>query len=449
MAYEDSAYDQDPDASDNQQVVADPGDQAIPTQPQQIGGADSYIGGPGKSVMAQPHRALRNTAQAIIAYLHGDGAAPPQQVKQVEQSVDPQGSMDPNKRTVAGIQAAAEQGGPDAGFSFIQAHRQQYNAKQSFARAALNGGQGKPPDLNAAVNAANQAYYHVPNGEGVTFATNGQGVTATVNGGQHFQLSPQQFDQWLDIGGQGQFDKVYEGGAAKVLGSLGQAQGQQGQGDDQQGAIQDPNDIRPMASPNVAAQNPQKYRPTPAGYKSPDVPDAGFDPQTAERSRRMAPGDLGKQTQLSMTEEARQEGNQNKIDVEKEKGNTQRDIWGTRTKSNENIAGTRADAYVKAADLKSQAGRENARARLTQVAQTAQNVKLTQAARLLSGKILSNSVTPADEVQINSILKGASQSGGAPAGGGQQSQPQPGQTRQVGSMTYVRHNDGKWYPAGQ
>ena len=41
----------------------------------------------------------------------------------------------------------------------IQTNRNAYTAKQSLAYAALNGNQqtGKPPDLNAAIQAANQA----------------------------------------------------------------------------------------------------------------------------------------------------------------------------------------------------------------------------------------------------------------------------------------------------
>src|SRR5579859_3608693 len=59
--------------------------------------------------------------KAILSYLHGDGAADPNVVKQVEMQIDPQGQMDDAERHLRAIQAAHQQGGPEAAWSFVQA----------------------------------------------------------------------------------------------------------------------------------------------------------------------------------------------------------------------------------------------------------------------------------------------------------------------------------------
>jgi hypothetical protein len=179
-------------------------------------------------------------AKRIIQYLMGGDAAPPEVANKFAQGVKHEnpGISDDDANLIA-VHKAGEMGGPAAAWAMVQYNRQAYNAKQSFANAALNGVDGKAGDIHAATQAATQASTHILDGSHVTFMPEQGGVTAAVrlpgtSQRANYRLSPQAFSQWLNVGGEGQWDKVMEnGGAPAVLQKLAGAQRAKSQGDDE------------------------------------------------------------------------------------------------------------------------------------------------------------------------------------------------------------------------
>jgi hypothetical protein len=111
------------------------------------------------------------------------------------------------------------------------ANRLAYGNKAAFARTALQGTAQKPADLNAAIKAANQAQENLPDGSNVVFSNGANGTVvavASMPGSKktiQFNLSTQQFAQFLDVGEDGQFDKMMDVSAPAMLQRLAQAQG--------------------------------------------------------------------------------------------------------------------------------------------------------------------------------------------------------------------------------
>lgn len=164
-------------------------------------------------------------AKRIIAYLMGADAAHPQSIDQIGAQIDPEGKLDPSDRNVMAIDHVREKYGDNAAWQLMQSNRVAYNGKSAFAKAALQGTPQKPADLNAAVDAANQAQSHVLDGSSIQFTPGRAGVTATVklpgsSQTQQIALSPQAFSAFLDVGGDGQWDKVMEHSAPATLARL-------------------------------------------------------------------------------------------------------------------------------------------------------------------------------------------------------------------------------------
>lgn len=132
---------------------------------------------PGQPIV--PQQGQVQAPAKIISYLRGDGAAPPQEVKQAEMAVDPSGTLDPNHLHMAVIHAAA-QADQDQAFSFMQAYRQKYDLMKNIATVAVDGAPGKAPHVGASTQAANAAMDHIPDGNKVTFQPGQNGVTAAV-----------------------------------------------------------------------------------------------------------------------------------------------------------------------------------------------------------------------------------------------------------------------------
>lgn len=165
----------------------------------------------------------------IISYLMGSDAVHPQVLDQLAQQVDPDGSMPQGDRNLLALDRVRDTKGDAAAWQVMQANRVAYNAQTAFAKTALMGTQQKPADLNAAIDAANKAQANVLDGSNVHFtqARGGGGVTATVSmhgadQPQVIQLSQQAFAKWLDVGGDGQWDKVVSTGAPATLQRLAQ-----------------------------------------------------------------------------------------------------------------------------------------------------------------------------------------------------------------------------------
>lgn len=169
--------------------------------------------------------------KAIVSYLMGQGAAPPEAIDGAAQQVDPSGQMSADDRNILAVEQANQKGGPQAAWALVQANRVAYNAKTAFAATALAGIDGKPADIAASARAATQASQHILDGSSTVFTPNQQGgVTATVKmpsgQPQQINLSPAQFNQWLQVGGDGQWDKVMEnGGVPATLQRISQGQG--------------------------------------------------------------------------------------------------------------------------------------------------------------------------------------------------------------------------------
>lgn len=195
----------------------------------------------------------------IASYLMGQGGADPETAKKFEQGVKNEypGISDDDANLMA-VHKATELGGPAAGFAMVQYNRSAYNAKQSFAKAALNGIDGKAGNAQAAALAATQAGQHILDGSSTIFTADpgGAGFTATVKipGTDRqvgFKLTPQQFNSWLDAGKAGMYDRVMEDGTPASLQKLAGAPPDQPQAPDQP-----PDDSQPAAPGQPPAATP-------------------------------------------------------------------------------------------------------------------------------------------------------------------------------------------------
>ena len=122
--------------------------------------------------------------------------------------------LPPGNQVMMAIDATVQKGDIKGMIALVQAARQGFNARQSFAYTALTGTAQKPADINAAVDAANQAEAYMPDGSNVKFAhSNGGQITATVtmagtSQSQTIPLTVDQFKQFLNVG-VNHFDRLY------------------------------------------------------------------------------------------------------------------------------------------------------------------------------------------------------------------------------------------------
>lgn len=289
----------------------------------------------------------------IVSYLMGEGGDHPALLDQVAAQVDPQGQMSADDRNLLAVGNAPSQ---EERWKLLQTNRVAYNAKQAFAYAALNGSQQKPGDLNAAVQAANQAASHVLDGSTVNFVPAQGGVTATVTSPgaaqpQVFNLSTDQFRKYLNVGGDGQWDRVMQRKIPGTLAALSQGQA---------GAVSRLDQMRPLPKPQTQAAAPdatdtseappmsqargpdsravrtgqpqamdatQGDQPEIVGthdshgrYLGPKAPNKlGYDEQTEARSRAMFPGTSQEQERQAWMNTQEQQGTKNTIEMAKAK----------------------------------------------------------------------------------------------------------------------------------
>lgn len=249
------------------------------------GGQPGFVPGGAPGLGQQ----INGGVKKIAAYLTGEGAADPQSAQKMDQGVKHEhpGISDEDAYIMA-VHKATEFGGPAAGWAMVQYNRQAYNAKASFARAALNGVDGKAGNAQAAALAATQAGAHILDGSSTVFTADpGRGgFTATVKvpGSNHtigYRLTPEQFNKALDVGGEGMWDKVMEQGTPQTLQKISAVQapdaGASGQ-DQAQDNAQDQGDatppaVRPTAGSPAALRQGDDFRHTDkavVGGKSPD-----------------------------------------------------------------------------------------------------------------------------------------------------------------------------------
>jgi hypothetical protein len=110
------------------------------------------------------------------------------------------------------------------------ANRVAWQTKLASAKTVLEGTLQKSADVNAAIQAANQALENLPDGSNVWFSPNGRsGVIAVAQlpGSNHtvqFNLSIPQFVQFLDVGNNDQLGKLMDTSAPAMLQRLAEAQ---------------------------------------------------------------------------------------------------------------------------------------------------------------------------------------------------------------------------------
>jgi len=309
---------------------ADDNSGAIPVDQQQSQGAGADTGSdtPGWNPQGSgPLAPAGRGVKRIISYLMGEGGVSPQELDQAGRQVDPRGQVDPGTRNLLAVDQANQAGGPEAAWKLVQGNRIAFNAKQAFGFAAMNGSGQKPPDLNAAIDAANQAEQHILDGSTVRFAPSQNGVTATVkvpgsSQTQQINLTPDQFKQYLNVGGDGQWDKLMENSVPATLQRISQSTSF-GQG----------YDPASQAARPAAPQAPQartNFGKTPStinlsgndNVQAPSNEDDGIDPDIRRKANTLFPavsqGD--ERNRFMAAEMARTEELQNKLDVEDKRG---------------------------------------------------------------------------------------------------------------------------------
>lgn len=427
-------------------VVASP-EQAAPQQSGQQGSdALGDIAKAGQQPLGQALQQFPGNAKRLVSLLMGADAAPPDVLDQGKQAVDPQGSQPDGNKNLLVIDAAFKKGGPAAAWPILQANRVSFNAKQAFAYTALTGTPQKPPDLNAAIDAANQAEQHVLDGSNVKFAPSQGGVTATVTTGAgqptQINLTPDQFKQYLDVGHAGQWDALMNktvpatlqaiaGGGAGDTGASAPAPAATAAGSPPQPAPQKkgwagaPTQAPPQPNQPQAAPKPQtSYGHTPSTMNISGSEDALPDPQApvdadddakdkrliAERAQRIFPqaSQTAQREQWMAAQEEQGANRANQVEVAAEKGRRGLEIakaTGTGRLQQEQVkadarvqsAGISADARKYVGDASANARRTAVQAELQKRASIEKNSQQRNAAALLGHQLQNIALMSSDD----------------------------------------------------
>lgn len=448
-----------------QQAPSPQGDDgAIPEGPVQDQGATS------QTQQGAPEQKRFGPLGKIVSYLMGEGAVHPQVLQQAAQQIDPESGMSASDRNLMVVEDAAKRGGPDAAWKIVQANRVAYNAKQAFAYAALNGNQQKQPDVHAAVDAANQAADHVLDGSNARFmvSTGGQ-ITATVKGAdgqpQVFDLNPDQFRQYLNVGGAGQYDKqMQKGGIARTLTNITQNQQRVSSvaGTPPMKGRQGPQQAAPQQAPQP--QDQAQLGGKVDGFGPRIDPDLGYSPQLQRRANAMFPpgaaSDRERQDWMSK-QQGSEDAMKNKVDVAEATGESRENVAKSRAGSvteqqrlkNEGSLATQGEknkGWQYAADAKRAAAQIIADQKAAQQGNKDAQSRIESARKMIATKRMSaGKLTPEDEALEKQLTASAT-------GGGQQQQaPQrqapaqqqanPGTPPVAGARFYK----GQWYTRGQ
>lgn len=320
-----------PAAAPQQEPQEDPTGESGPAptaQPEEDpGGARlQAVADAGKQTPMEGIKQFPGNMKRIVSYLMGDGAAEPEAAEKFALGVKHEyPNVSPDDANLLAVQKAFELGGPGAAWQMMQFNRSAYNAKQSFAEAALQGVQGKAPDPHAAADAATKASQHVLDGSTSNFTADNQGfITATVklpgnDTPQNYRMSPDQFRQYVNVGKDGQYDKLIEMGG--IPGTLQRIVGQAGKGgalptqsgapDAQGGAPTSPDDDRMAQLKKVMGDYPISQDDVNSGY-DPDTIAKGYARfghgigQTSERNEWMAQQDekaANRENQVTVAQE--------------------------------------------------------------------------------------------------------------------------------------------------
>lgn len=398
-------------APDNSTEAAPADDGAIP--------APDNAGEPpqSRSGLRAPHEALRNAGRSVLAYLMGADAAPPQVAQKFATGVKAEypGVSDDDANVLA-VHKALELGGPDAAWQMVQYNRTAYNAKQAFAFTALMGTPQKPADPQAAAQAATQASQHILDGSQAQFTATPDGfITATVKmpgSGQpvSYNLSPEQFAQYLNVGKDGQWDRVMEQGgvpgtlqrlsskapgAATTSAKSSGASGTHDTADTYEDDDTDTGDMSPIV--RKGTNDGSNFGKTPSTLDLSNGETETFTPRDdleARATRLFPSASQGAQRRQYMATQMDQAAQGRRALRQAEaRGDAMRDVAGIRGQAQVGAAGARAEGTIGAADKRLQGVRETNEAK-TGIEQQ----KLQQRAADLQQRIKQMEVTHGDRV---------------------------------------------------
>lgn len=423
-----------------------------------------------------PNGPIARGIKGIVSYLMGAGAAHPDVLDQSAAQADPQGAMSPGDRNIMAIDKAAQQGGPKAAWQLVQANRVAYNAKQAFAYAALNGSQQKPADLNSAIQAANQAADHILDGSDVNFApSQGGGVTATVTAPgqtqpQVFNLNPDQFREYLNVGRTGQWDRLMQDGIPGTLQKIASG------ANHQRSAPPRPQAQAPQQAPQAPQSTPQprqtNFGQTPSTMNlsgnQDAIPDSAtqdrteYDPRLTARADRMFPGitQQAQRDQWLAAQEQREDELQNKVDVAKETGENRvraaRETGNARVQagdraaqSRENVQKDKTAGWKYASDAKTRSAQIASDGKLASQGNKEAHDRMETARKTIAAlRATGNNLTPEQvetEKQLSQVPQGRPQPG---AQGQTQQAPQQAAPQQKPPVQGAKLYKGQWYTRG-
>lgn len=433
--------------------------------------------------IARNLKAFPGNAKRIISYLMGEGAANPMELQQAAAAVDPEGRMSADDRNVVAIQKVAEEQGPEAAWKLAQANRVAFNAKQAFGFAALNGTAQKMPDVNAAIDAANQAASHVLDGSSVKFAPGQGGVTATVttSGGepQTFRLSLEQFRNYMNVGGAGQYDRLTQETIPSTLAMLAQGGGAQQQRRGPRPPRPEPTEAdgyKPAPIPSNFGKTPSTQNLSGDDNVSVQPPNdyeqSNYGAELEARANRMYPGITREEerNRYMSSEKARQGTEANRLAVEETRGqfgvNKEEVKGGAKVQSEEvkggaarDVATTKAGASRYAADTRLKIGELAAAMKAAEAGDRNARAAIENARKVITTNRMTMVPLTPEQLAMEKMMiqNGLMAKPGqqpvqqqAPAAAPQQQAPQqqapasPGQPPEPGAKFYK----GKWYRRG-
>ncbi len=353
-----------------------------------------------------PGAAPPNDSPAKIAsYLMGAGAAAPEEASKVVAQIKQQGVSDDD----ANLLAVAGSGDVGAQWAMLQYQRMAFNAKQAFARTALNGTEGKPADIKAATEAATQASAHVPDGSSVSFHADRLGVTATVllpgtSQRQTFEMTPQQFDQYLDLSKTSQWDRLMEEGGIPVALTKVGAKPLRG-GADQNGANQSDTSGDGEEKDDTPAMSAFGER---ADQRAPDGSRPWIPYRTGRYSNglenealKMFPsiGENQKRNDWMAAQSDKEAERKAKVDAATEGGKVKREVAGIQAGAKVQSADITAKGKVEASANRTAFLRDDLARKLKQMELGHQDAQQRTATHLANARLLNNPGMGADEIE--------------------------------------------------
>lgn len=315
-----------------------------------VGQGASELGQQLKSDIGQGIQNIQKDpiVKRIISYLSGADGNPAGALKGAAAVKQEAPHLSNDDAALISIDRTAQTQGPEAAWKELQGHRVAYNAKLAFAKVALDGTQGKPPNLASAIDATNKAMMHMPDGSNVQFTPSQGGVTATVRmpgttQPQQIPMSIDQFKQFVDVGGSGQWDRVHARGVPATLSALARGQGpakgatrldqarplQKPQAqDDDAGTTPDPNAEPPARSAfgeTADQRTPDGARP----WIPPRTGNYGNELENRAAARFPSIGENQQRLDWMAQQEEKQAERENTLNVAKTKADAQREVADT------------------------------------------------------------------------------------------------------------------------